>query len=81
MNNVTIKKGLVNITMDRKALVNIDHCPDGLVFNFKDCYFYVTDPNMTIPIKNSITTMYNGFKTGDVIIDLDNYRRPVSIKF
>lgn len=80
MNTVTIKKGLVQIEMNRDGLVNIDHTPDGIVFNFKDCYFYVTDTNMTIPVKNLITTAYDGFKNGNVVIDLNNYIRPVSIK-
>jgi len=80
MNTVIIKKGLVKIEIDRNGLVNIDHTPDGLVFNFKGCYFYVTDADMTASTKNLITTAYTGFKNGNVVINLDNYLKPVSVK-
>ena len=80
MDKLSIKKGSIDIELPRSSLINITQCPDGLVFNFKNCYFYLTDAEMPNNIKNLISTSYDSFKFGDVEINLDNYRRPINVK-
>jgi len=79
MSTVSIKKGLVNMKMDRNAIVNIEDTSDGIIFNFKDCYFYVIDMSMPLQVKRLIKTSFDGFTEGNIEIDLNNYMKPVKV--
>ena len=43
---VTIKKGTMNLTVDRSELIEVADTHDGIVFNFKQgVHLYNTDPD------------------------------------
>ena len=77
---LVIKKDEAIIDMDRDGLVTISPTADGIVFNFRSSYFYVTDTGMPATTKNMIVSSYDGFKNGNIEIDLNNYNKPVSVK-
>ena len=53
MSEITIKKLGVNVSVDRKDLIEINETHDGIVFNFKyGLYLYVTDPHMPLTTNN-----------------------------
>jgi hypothetical protein len=76
---VTIKKGTMNLTVDRSELVEIADTHDGMVFNFKGgVHLYNTDPNMSLQTKGLIRAA-DGFPKGDIVIDLANYQKPATV--
>lgn len=78
---VSIKKGSIVIKLDRSDLVEVSHTADGMVFNFKNgCHFYYTDSYMPLPTKNQIKGSYDTFDKGNIKIDLDNYKQPISVE-
>lgn len=76
---VTIKKGSIKTTLDKKDLIQISETHDGVVFNFKNgLHLYLTDPDMPIATKNLIKAG-DSFPKGNIVFNLDNYNQPASI--
>lgn len=80
MANLKIKKGTMELVVNRSDVVDVNPSHDGVVFQFKNnVHLYVTDPNMPVHtkelIRNTNLTMING----DAIVDLLNYNRPVTV--
>lgn len=82
---VVIKKGEKEITC--RDLVDVQHAPDGIVFNFRDgSHFYVIDQNMPPNVKEKMVVAEQHFggkggKKRTVTINPDNYAEPVSVDF
>ncbi len=77
---VTIKKGDVEISTNRSELIDVEPTHDGIVITFKGgLQLYNTEIYMTSQIKNLIKNTIDSYKTGNITIDLNNPRKPVSI--
>ena len=76
---VTIKRGSMILTIERKDLVSINQTFDGVVFNFANAtQFILTDSFMRLPTKTLLESVCN-IPNGNIDIDLDNYRNPTSV--
>lgn len=84
-NKVVIKKGEKEIVCT--DLVNVQHAPDGIVFNFKDgSHFYVIDQHMPPDVKEKMVVAEQQFggksgKKRTVTINPNNYSDPISVDF
>jgi len=79
MDNVSIKKGNINISCGRDDLIQVDQSPDGMIFNFKGgISFSYIDQYMPIEVKQQIKGAIDHM-SGNVQIDLNNYRTPAKI--
>lgn len=80
MAKVTIKDGDVEIKLDKKAFVNADQTPDGIVFNFKGgSHYYVIGTHMPIEAKEKVKQATDLFEGADIVIDVNNYKNPVYV--
>ena len=80
INVITIKKGSMVTTINRKDLVQVEQSPDGVVFTFKNGFHMIyADQNMPITSKNLIKSTCDNYVNTNINIDLDNYVRPVSV--
>lgn len=80
MSKVTIKNGDLEIKLNRRALVDIDQTPDGVVFKFQGGgHYYVTAPDMPIETKEKMKQADVSFGSHDLQIDLNNYAHPVYV--
>ena len=78
---VTIKKGGVEIILNRNMLANAIEASDGIVFQFKDgSFFHVIDTNMNPGIKAIVVNTVNHFNKGNIKINFDDVRKPVLIE-
>jgi len=77
--NVTIKKGNVNITCDRMDLILVDQTPDGVIINLKGgLALNYTDQYMPIEVKERIKQAVNHM-SGNLEINLNDYLKPAKI--
>lgn len=77
---VTIKRATMNMVMDRTDLVQVDQTHDGVAFSFKHgVHIIVTDQFMPNETKDLIKNA-NAFPKGNVIFDLNNYKKPASVQ-
>ena len=77
---ITIKKGKIVITCDRDELVEVDQSPDGMMFTFKwGMTNHYTDQYMPIEVKEKIKQAINLLIGGNVVVDLNNYMKPVMV--
>lgn len=77
---VTIKRGSVQIVMDKMDLIQIDQTYDGIAFSCKyGVHIVVTDQFMPSETKDMIKAA-NSFPKGNVVFDLNNYKKPTLIK-
>ena len=76
---IIIKKGTMELKIDRSELIEIADTHDGIVFNFKGgMHLYNTDPDMPLQTKGLIRAA-DGFTKGDIIFDLTNYIKPATV--
>ena len=77
---IIIKKGSMNLEINRNELVEICETHDGVVFNLKNglqlCY---TDQFMPHSMKEILRNTSNHFADKKIIFDLDNERQPAMI--
>jgi hypothetical protein len=78
--NVNIKRGGMEANIPRNELISISETPDGLAFKFKyGSNIIVDDPNMPSEIKQKICIADTTFKKGNLIINLNDYRVPITV--
>lgn len=78
---VIIKRGMTEFKLKRSNIMDSEPTHDGIVFNLKDgIQFHVVDINFTSEMKQLIkNTLGNYTPEGTVIIDLNNYKKPVQV--
>jgi hypothetical protein len=80
MPKVVIKKGSMELTIDRSELVDLEETPDGISFSFKNKFqLLYTDPYMPMGTKNIMRNTANSFEGKKLVFDLDNQRHPVMV--
>ncbi len=78
--NLTIKRGTIEFKVNRRELISSDETADGMVFKFKGgVIFTIDDINMPLDVKQRVCAADSGFKKGNIIFDLNDYRNPVSL--
>jgi len=76
--NLTIKRGLLEFTINRRQLISSDETADGITFKFKDgIILTVDDIHMPLDVKQRVCGADIGFKKGNLIFNLNDYRNPV----
>lgn len=82
MSDVIIKKGTIEIKIDRNSLIDCKPVGDGIVFLTKEnIEMRVTDSEMPSQIKNILaihTSNASKKNSAKMIIDLDNRIQPIS---
>ena len=79
-NIVSIKRGLLKITVPRTELIDVSETHDGVAFNFKGgIQFYYTNNFMQQATKNIIKNTADSFPGKRLIFDLDNPRQPALV--
>lgn len=77
---ILIKKGTMNLEVDRNELVEVVSTHDGIVFNFKGgLQLYYTDNFMPQHMKEVIKNTADHYDNKKLVFDLDNTRRPVMV--
>jgi len=77
---VTIKRGTIVVKSDRTDLIQIDETYDGIVFSFKSgLHVQITDQFLPTETKVLIKNA-NTFPKGNLVFDLNNYRKPTSLE-
>ena len=77
--DVTIKRGNVEIKCDRMDLILVDQTPDGIIINLKGgMALNYTDQYMSINVKERIKQAVNHM-AGNLEINLDDYNKPAKI--
>jgi len=80
-NTVRIKRGGIDININRKHLVSVDETPFGVVFNFDNkMNLQVLDDDMPRDVKARIRAADAMFPLANLIFNLDNYINPVEIE-
>ncbi len=80
MNKALIKKGSMELSLDRSDFIGVDQTPDGVVFNFKlGIQLHVVDVQMPIYTKDLMKNTSDSFSGGNLIFNLTDYNRPVSV--
>ncbi len=77
---ILIKKGSMNLEVDRSELVEVSETHDGIAFNLKGgIQLYYTDNFMPQAMKEIIKNTSNHFANKRIIFDLDNQRQPALV--
>jgi len=77
---VTIKRATVTMVMDRTDLVQVDQTPDGVAFGCRHgVHILVSDQNMPNEAKDLVKAA-NQFPKGNIIFDLNSYKKPAYIQ-
>jgi hypothetical protein len=77
---ITIKRGLLKITVPRSELIDVSETHDGVAFNFKGgIQIYYTNNFMQQATKNIIKNTADSFPGKKLIFDLDNQRQPALV--
>lgn len=77
---ITIKKGSVTLTAPKSELIEVSETHDGIAFNFKKgLQLYQIEQYMPTQIKQLIKNTTDTFENNNVIIDLDNSKKPVMV--
>ena len=80
MAKITIKKGGVIVTADRKDLMEVSETHDGVSFNFKGgLQVYYTDNFMPNQNKQIIKNTADHFLKQKISFDLDNLTQPAKV--
>jgi len=80
MAEIIIKKGSMNLTIDRNDVVTVEETPDGLSFTFKNKFqLLFNDSYMPAGTKNVITNSSNSYDGKKLVFDFDNKRHPVMV--
>ena len=80
--NVVVKRGHSEFNLIKSNIMTCEPTHDGIVFNLKDgIQMLIVDINFTTEMKQMIKntlTNYNP-KGGTLIVDLNNYKKPVQV--
>jgi len=80
MPDIVIKKGSMNLTMDRNDLIEVTETPDGISFTFKNNFqLLFTDQYMDAARKSVIKNSSNSYDGKKLVFDFDNARHPVMV--
>ena len=80
MPDVIIKKGTMEIKIDRSELVQVEETPDGMSFDFKNGFqLLYNDQYMEAARKNIMKNTSNTFEGKKLVFDFDNKRHPVMV--
>lgn len=80
MSEVIIKKGKVQVKLDRSELIEVSETADGVAFSFKGgLQLYYTDNFMPSATKQIIKNTADNFPGKKLIFDLDNQRQPALV--
>ena len=80
MNEAVIKRGNIEIKLNRSDLIEVHETNDGVSFNCKHgVHIYITDPEMPNGTKNIIKNTSQSFEGNKLIFDLNNYVTPVRV--
>jgi len=75
---ITIKKRDTIFKLKRSSVVTADPTYDGIMFQMQDgLLLQYTDQFMTSEAKQLISNSVNSFPNANLMVDLDNYKRPV----
>lgn len=80
MPDIIIKKGSMNVKMDRNDLVEVVETPDGVSFSFKNGFqlLYI-DQHMDMARKQIIRNTSDSYEGKKLVFDFDNKRHPVMV--
>ena len=77
---ITIKKGNVTLSAPKAELVEVSETHDGIAFNFKrGLQLYQVEQYMPYHIKQVIKNTNYSFEGNNIIIDLDNAKKPIMV--
>jgi hypothetical protein len=77
---VTIKRATMLLQMDRTDLIQVDQTPDGVAFTFRHgVHIIVSDQNMPNEAKDMMKVA-DQFPKGNIIFDLNSYKKPVYLE-
>lgn len=77
---ILIKKGSLNLEVDRNELVEVASTHDGIAFNFKGgLQLYYTDNFMPQHMKELIKNTADHFTEQKLVFDLDNTQKPAMV--
>lgn len=80
MSKVIIKKGNINVSLNRNELIELVETADGVNFNFKNgLSLNVIDMNMPIHTKSIMKNTSDNFPGKKLIFNLESYDKPVMI--
>jgi hypothetical protein len=80
MTNIIIKKGSMELKMDRDDLIEVQETPDGMSFSFKNKFqLLYTDTYMDAGRKQIIKNSSNSYDGKKLVFDFDNKRHPVMV--
>jgi hypothetical protein len=80
MTEMIIKKGSMNLTMDRNDLIEVVETPDGVSFSFKNGFqLQYIDPYMDNARKQIIKNSSDSYEGKKLVFDFDNQRHPVMV--
>ena len=76
--SVTIKKQGIVLTVDRSNIVTADPTYDGVLFQLKHgISIQLTDSYLPSEAKQLISNSLNSFPNANLLVDFDNYKKPV----
>jgi hypothetical protein len=80
MTKIIIKKGSMNLEVDRSDLVEVLETHDGVAFNFKGgVQLYYTDQFMPTAAKQIMQNTSNSYPEKKLVFNLDNMNKPVLV--
>lgn len=80
MSNIIIKHGSMQLTVNRKDLIEVEETHDGVVFNIKGgIQLYYANDKMINATKNLIKNTANNFPDKKIVFDLENVRQPAMV--
>lgn len=80
MPEVIIKKGNMELKIDRSEIVQVEETPDGVAFFFKNKFHLIfTDQFMPPSIKSIIKNSADSYHGKKLVFDFDNKRQPVMV--
>lgn len=79
MSTILLKKGDIELKLQKKDVMNIEQTHDGIIFNLTEgLHIYLTDMDMPLTTKEVIINSLR-MMGGQLTIDLKNYRQPTRI--
>ncbi len=77
---LTFKRGPLEFTIDRKDIMAVDETPDGITLKIQGgIILAIDDMHMPQDVKQRVAMADIGFKKGNLLFDLNDYRNPVSL--
>jgi hypothetical protein len=77
---ITIKKGVVVLKAPKSELIEVSETHDGIAFNFKrGLQLYQVEQYMPSHIKQLIKNTTDSFEGNNIIIDLDDAKKPIMV--